>query len=81
MLSIVCTAGAFLTFFELVKEIGATRATVVTYFNTAIAVVLGIVGLHEPLTAGIIVGFPLVIVGCVVATSMPKKSFSALDAS
>lgn len=81
VLSIVCTAGAFLTFFELVKEIGATRATVVTYFNTAIAVVLGIVGLHEPLTAGIIVGFPLVIVGCVVATSMPKKSFSALDAS
>jgi len=42
--------GAFLTFFELVKEVGASRATVVTYFNTAIAVVLGIVALHEPLT-------------------------------
>ena len=34
-----------------------------TYVNTAVAVVLGIVGLHEPLTAGIVVGFPLVIVG------------------
>ena len=54
---------------ELVKEVGATRAVVVTYLNTAIAVVLGIVGLHEPLTVGIAIGFPLVIVGCVVATS------------
>jgi drug/metabolite transporter (DMT)-like permease len=71
-LSVVCTAGAFLTFFALVKEVGSTRAVVVTYFNTAIAVVLGIVGLHEPLTAGIVVGFPLVIVGCVIATSRPQ---------
>jgi len=68
VLSVVCTAGAFLVFFELIKEVGATRAVVVTYVNTAIAVVLGIVGLHEPLTAGILVGFPLVIIGCVFAT-------------
>jgi drug/metabolite transporter (DMT)-like permease len=61
-----------LTFFALVKEVGSTRAVVVTYFNTAIAVVLGIVGLNEPLTAGILVGFPLVIVGCVIATSRPR---------
>jgi drug/metabolite transporter (DMT)-like permease len=72
VLSVVCTAGAFLTFFELVKEVGSTRAVVVTYFNTAIAVVLGITGLNEPLTTGILVGFPLVIIGCVVATSRPK---------
>jgi len=69
VLSVVCTAGAFLVFFALVKEVGATRAVVVTYVNTAIAVVLGIVGLHEPLTVGIIIGFPLVIVGSVFATT------------
>lgn len=69
VLSVVCTAGAFLTFFELIKEVGSTRAVVVTYVNTAIAVVLGIIGLHEPLTTGIAVGFPLVIIGCVIATS------------
>ncbi|HVA53495.1 MAG TPA: DMT family transporter [Acidimicrobiales bacterium] len=73
VLSVVCTAGAFLVFFELVKDVGATRATVVTYFNTAIAVVLGIVGLHEPLTDGILVGFPLVIIGCVFATSSRER--------
>ncbi|MDE3065106.1 MAG: DMT family transporter, partial [Acidobacteriota bacterium] len=42
-LSVVCTAGAFVIFFELVKEVGATRSVVVTYLNTAIAVVLGVV--------------------------------------
>jgi drug/metabolite transporter (DMT)-like permease len=72
VLSVVCTATAFLVFFELVKEVGSSRSVVVTYFNTAIAVVLGVVGLHETLTAGIVLGFPLVLVGCIFATSGPK---------
>ena len=72
VLSVVCTATAFLVFFELVKEVGSSRSVVVTYFNTAIAVVLGVVGLHETLTAGIVFGFPLVLVGCIFATSGTK---------
>ena len=78
VLSVVCTAGAFLTFFELVKEVGSTRSVVVTYFNTAIAVVLGIAILNEPLTAGIIVGFPLVLVGCILATSSNRSLTAAV---
>lgn len=74
VLSIVCTAGAFLTFFELTKEIGSTRSVVVTYVNTAIAVVLGIVFLREPLTIGIILGFPLVLIGSIFATSGTTRS-------
>lgn len=73
VLSMICTAGAILTFFELVKEVGSTRSVVVTYFNTAIAVVLGIAILNEPLTAGIMVGFPLVLVGCILATSSNRS--------
>ena len=69
VLSIFCTAGAFLTFFELVKEVGSTRSVVVTYVNTALAVVLGILLLNEPLTVGIVIGFPLVLLGSVLATS------------
>ncbi|HVB71172.1 MAG TPA: DMT family transporter [Acidimicrobiales bacterium] len=68
-LSVVCTAGAFFVFFELVREVGATRSVVVTYLNTAIAVVLGITFLREPLTAAILAGFPLVLVGSVLATT------------
>jgi drug/metabolite transporter (DMT)-like permease len=69
VLSLVCTAGAFIVFHELVQAIGSSRSVVVTYFNTAIAVVLGIVFLAEPLTTGIAVGFPLVLIGCILATS------------
>jgi drug/metabolite transporter (DMT)-like permease len=76
VLSVVCTVAAFLVFFELVKEVGSSRSVVVTYFNTAIAVVLGIALLNEPLTAGIIVGFPLVLVGCILATSRRQPAMS-----
>jgi drug/metabolite transporter (DMT)-like permease len=77
VLSVVCTATAFLVFFELVKEVGSSRSVVVTYFNTAIAVVLGVVGLHEALTSGIVIGFPLVLVGCIFATSRTKEPASS----
>lgn len=69
ILSLVCTAAAFLIFFELVKEVGSTRSVVVTYVNTGIAVMLGVVGLHEPITMGVVVGFPLVLIGSIYATS------------
>ncbi|MHB1089087.1 MAG: DMT family transporter [Acidimicrobiales bacterium] len=79
VLSLVCTAGAFLTFFELVKEVGATKSVVVTYVNTALAVVLGVVGLNEPLTIGIVLGFPLVLIGSIFATSSATRE-APLDA-
>ncbi len=74
VLSVVCTAGAFLCFHELVKEAGPSRATVVTYVNTALAVVLGVAILNEPLTTGIVLGFPFVLVGSVLATSAPRAA-------
>lgn len=73
-LSLICTVAAFLVFFELVKEAGASRSLVVIYVNTAIAVALGVIGLHEPLTAGIVAGFPLVVVGSFVATTAGRAS-------
>ena len=76
-LSIVCTALAFVVFGALIAEIGATRSTVITYINTAVAVVLGVVFLSEPLTAGILVGFPLVLIGSIYATS--SKSATAVE--
>jgi len=68
VLALVCTAAAFLIFFELIHEVGPSRTVVVTYLNTAVAVVLGIVVLSEPLTTGLVLGFPLIIAGSVLAT-------------
>ncbi len=66
-LGVVCTALAFLLFFALIREVGPVRATVITYVNPAVAVTLGVILLHEPLTAGIAVGFALILCGSVLA--------------
>jgi drug/metabolite transporter (DMT)-like permease len=63
VLGVICSAVAFVIFFMLIREIGSGRATLITYLNTAVALVLGILFLSEPLTLGIIIGFPLVLVG------------------
>jgi len=68
VLGIVCTAVAFLVFFALVREVGAVRATVITYFNPVVAVVLGVFVLREPFTVGIALGFAMILLGSIVAT-------------
>ncbi|MFM7146307.1 MAG: DMT family transporter [Actinomycetales bacterium] len=67
-LGAVCTALAFIIFFALIKEVGASRTTVITFINPAVALVLGVLILSEPITAGLAIGFPLVIVGSILAT-------------
>jgi drug/metabolite transporter (DMT)-like permease len=68
-LAVICTALAFIVFFWLIAEIGPTRATVITYVNPAIAIVLGVSILGEHLTTGMLVGFPLVLAGSYFATA------------
>lgn len=67
-LGVICTAIAFLVFFALIAEVGAVRATVITYINPAVAVALGVTLLHEPFTLGVAFGFALVLGGSVLAT-------------
>jgi len=73
-LAVVCTAVAFLVFFALIAEVGPVRATVITYINPAVAAVLGVTLLSERLTTGMIVGFGLVLVGCVLATGRSPEA-------
>ena len=73
-LGLICTALAFVLFFALIKEIGPSRATVITYVNPAVALAAGVIVLDEPVTIGIIVGFPLVLLGSVLATRRKKPA-------
>jgi drug/metabolite transporter (DMT)-like permease len=68
VLAVVCTALAFLLFFELIAEIGPVRATVITYVNPAVAAILGVAVLRESLTLGMGLGFVLVLAGSTLAT-------------
>jgi drug/metabolite transporter (DMT)-like permease len=70
-LGVFCTALAFISFFIVLKEIGPARASIGTYVNTAIAVVLGVLILSEPLTIGIMIGLPLVMIGSFLASRKP----------
>jgi drug/metabolite transporter (DMT)-like permease len=67
-LALVCTALAFIIFFALIADVGPTRAVVITYVNPAIALALGVTLLGEHVTRGMAVGFPLVLLGSVLAT-------------
>jgi drug/metabolite transporter (DMT)-like permease len=73
-LAVVCTALAFVLFFELIAEAGPVRATVITYINPAVVAVLGVTVLSEAFTAGMGIGFALVLVGSVLATRAPPRA-------
>ena len=67
-LALLCTVAAFLIFFKLIAEVGPNRSTVITFVNPAVAVLLGVLLLGEPFTTGIAIGFPLILLGCWMAT-------------
>jgi drug/metabolite transporter (DMT)-like permease len=74
ILGAVCSALAFVIFFAVIREIGPARASLITYVNLAVAVVLGLVFLEEELTTGVFVGLPLVVAGSYLA-SQRRQAF------
>lgn len=70
-LAVVCTALAFIVFFALIRTAGPTRATVITFVNPAVALALGALVLGERITLAMSIGFPLVLLGSVLATRRP----------
>ena len=68
VLAVVCTAAAFLVMFALIAEAGPARMTLITYVNPAVAIALGALILDEPITTGLVLGFPLIIVGSILGT-------------
>jgi drug/metabolite transporter (DMT)-like permease len=68
VLGLICTALAYLAYMALISEVGASRATVITYVNPVVSVFLGVIILSEPLNVAIIVGFLLIILGSWLST-------------
>ena len=74
VLGLFPTAMAFILFFQLIKDIGTARGSLVTYLNTAFAVILGVIILREPFTLGIALGLPLVLIGSYFASRKTATS-------
>lgn len=75
-LAVLCTGIAFVVFFALISEIGPDRATLITFVNPAVALLLGVALLDEQLTPATLGGFVLVLAGCWLATRQPRMTTS-----
>jgi drug/metabolite transporter (DMT)-like permease len=67
-LGLFCTAVAFVIYTVLIREAGTSRATVITYVNPVVALILGVALLGERPGAGGIVGLLLILAGSWLAT-------------
>jgi drug/metabolite transporter (DMT)-like permease len=68
-LGLLCTALAFVIFTVLIAEAGTSRASVITYINPLVAVILGVALLGEHLGPGAIAGLVLILAGSWLATT------------
>lgn len=68
VLGVLCTAAAFVLFGHLVLEVGAGRASVITYVAPLVAVALGVAVLGERPGVGSVAGLLLIIAGSWLAT-------------
>ncbi len=64
LLGAVMSALAYVLYFRLVADVGATKAVSVEFVVTAVAVVVGAVVLHERLSAAQLAGAVTIITGC-----------------
>ena len=68
VLGAFCSALALILFFSLIAEVGPTRASVITYVNPAVAVVLGVTLLGESLGPAAVAGLLLILAGSWIST-------------
>jgi len=63
VLGVVCTVLGLVIFFQLIGEAGASRASIITYVNPVVAVVVGVLALHEHVGVMSLVGLLLILGG------------------
>ncbi len=81
VLGIVCTAAAMLLMFYLVNHAGASRASLITYINPAVATLLGVWLLNEHLGLGGLCAFALILLGSWLASRGAVKPSRATTAA
>lgn len=71
-LGIVCTGLAYLLYFRLIANVGASRAITVAYLVPVFGVVWGIVFLQEGITSGLLIGGAMILLGVSLTTGIVK---------
>lgn len=70
LLAGMCSSLAYILYFRLIAEVGATIAVSVEFGTTAVAVFVGAVLLGEPLTALQLAGGAIIIAGCMMVLDL-----------
>lgn len=78
VLGVVCSSVAMLLMFYLVNHAGASRATLITYINPAVASLLGVGLLHETLGPAGLSAFGMIIAGSWLASRPGVKRVEEL---
>ena len=76
-LAVVCTWLAFHFYWQLANAVGVIRASTLTYLNPPVAIGAGVLFLGESITAGMLLGFPLVLLGSYYASRAPRTKEEA----
>jgi drug/metabolite transporter (DMT)-like permease len=72
---------AYVIYFELIRELGATRTLTVTYLQPVVAILLGVIVLGESLRAAHLAGLALILLGvAAVNGQLPRRAAAALPA-
>jgi drug/metabolite transporter (DMT)-like permease len=70
LLAIICTGIAYILYFRLLSRVGPSKTLAVTYLIPAFGVLWGHLFLDEPVTASMIVGCSVILLGITLATGI-----------
>jgi drug/metabolite transporter (DMT)-like permease len=70
LLGVLCTAVAYVLYFRLIANVGPARAIAVTFLIPPFAVAWGAAFLGEPITARLVAGSAIILMGTALATGL-----------
>jgi drug/metabolite transporter (DMT)-like permease len=70
LLGVFCTGIAYVLYFRLLSRVGPSKTLAVTYLIPAFGVLWGYLLLDEPITASMVVGCAVILLGTTLATGM-----------
>jgi drug/metabolite transporter (DMT)-like permease len=81
VLGIVGTGFAYVLNYQIITSEGATIASTVTYLLPVVAIVLGVLVLHESITVAVLAGIALVLAGLALTRRRAKRATEEVQAS
>lgn len=75
-LALLSTAFAYILYFRLIQNIGATKALTVTYLIPLFAMLWGALLLNEAITVSMILGCGLILLGTAIANGLFMRTAS-----